>query len=99
MPATYALPLPYAMPFALAHTLALSAQPSTPAPQHSALGADAAWPPLGKRGTLPHSPKPRLRRDGTPPPVALMLAADSNPKISFKPFLPPGKILNQSKYL
>jgi hypothetical protein len=33
MPAhTYALPLPYAMPFALAHTLALSAQPSAPAP-------------------------------------------------------------------
>jgi len=47
-----------------------------PSAQHSALGAAAAVarrpPSPGKRGTLPHSPEPRLRRDGTPPPVPLM---------------------------
>jgi len=67
-------PCPMPCPLPLLIPLPSSAQPSTPAPQHSALGAAVARrpPSPGKRGTLPHSPEPRLRRDWTPPPVPLM---------------------------
>ena len=84
-------PCPMPCPLPLLIPLPSSAQPSTPAPQHSALGAAVARrpPSPGKRGTLPHSPEPRLRRDGTPPRTSNGASAPDYQKCAqtFRPML------------
>ena len=56
-----------------------SAQPSTPAPQHSALGAAAAPPPGPKEGHC--QPQPRTRNRGTRDSPPLCINARSAPDV------------------